>query len=280
MERMSDEEYRASNLRKEQFKEMAKNPPESMTVYRMQKGDPGGSLGIHWSTDENVSHYTGLGGSGDDRFVHRATVSRDQVITEGEWKGGNIRSHYTDSEGKFKTGKSQWGLDMEAEVRLRPGATVRDHAVAPAGVHEYEPTGREPTIESRGNNNYVDLVHHAVHGTPEFRRLDDEQAILPHVQQTMFDNVHAIENQQTGRHIGYTPKWDLLRSSMSLGEAIDFGEKDVNRIGAAAGLEKWGAITESAHEPLLSELHPRDRTEEFHAGHQESRHDPNQGTLF
>ena len=271
---ISDEEFRAGNLRKEQFKQLAKNPTEGTTVYRMQSGDPEGSLGIHWTTDPNVAHHTGLGGSGDDRTVHRGTIDPEQVISQGEWMGNNIRSYHRE-DGKVKAHPTQWGLDMEAELRLRPGTTVRDHAVSAAGAHEYTPTGREPTIEARGNYDYLDLSHHAVQGTPEAARLHDLQYTLPHVQQTMFDNV---VNMKTDEHIGYTPKWGMLRSSMSMSDAIDFSMNDVDRIGKGAGLGEYEAGTETAKEPLLSDL--RNRTEEFHDAHQTASHDPRQGTLF
>jgi hypothetical protein len=250
---VSDEEWAAMKLRKEQFQKLAKNPTPNTTIYRMQ-GGPGDSLGVHWTTDQNVAHYTGLGGSDEERTVHRAVVDPDQIISQGEWMGGNIRSHYTDN-GEFKTGKSQWGFDNEAEVRLRPGTTVRDHAIAPQGVHDYTPTGREPTIEARGSLDYVDLAHHAVQGTPEANRLHQEQGKLPHIQQALFDPVVANEGERSGQTIGYTPKWGLIRGGMgSLSEAIDFSTNDVERIGKGAGLGEWGASTESAHEPLLSEL--------------------------
>lgn len=270
----TDEEWENHKLQKAQFKDMAKNPPESMTVYRMQGGDPSGSLGIHWSTDQNVAHYTGLGGAGDDRTVHRATVKRDQLISQGEWMNSSmpVRTYHTDDAGKVVEHPSQWGLGSEAEVRLRPGATVTDHATAPQGVHDYTPTGREPTIEARGSFDFMDLVHHAVQGTPEAARLDDLQSVLPHVQQVLFDKVINNENDA---EIGYTPKWSTLRGSMSLGEAIDFGEKDVNRIGAGAGLPKWGASTESMREPPLAELMQRSRSDEFHGAHQ-AAHNPDQ----
>jgi len=249
---MTDEEFKASNLQKKQFQALAKNPTPNMTIYRMQ-GGPGDSLGIHWTTDQNVAHYTGLGGRDEERTVHRAVVDPDQTISQSEWKGGNIRSHYTD-EGKFKTAPSQWGFDSEAEVRLRPGTTVREHATAPVGTHDYTPTGREPTIEARGRD-YVDLAHHAVQGTPEADRLHSIQLALPHKQQAMFDPVVAHEGEKSGQTIGFTPKWSLIRHSMgSLDKTIDFSMEDVGRIAKGAGLDEFGVGTDSAHEPLLSEL--------------------------
>jgi hypothetical protein len=249
---MNDEEFAASQVKKKGLQHLAKNPTDNMTVFRMQTG-PGDSLGVHWTTDENVAHYTGLGGREEDRQVHRGVVDRSQVITQGEWMGGNIRSHHTDRNGEFQTGKSQWGLDMEAEVRLRPGSTVREHAVAPQGTHEYAPTGREPTVEARGHHDYVDLAHHAVQGTAEAERLHMKQQALPHIQQAMFD---PVVNNATDETIGYTPKWDLIRGGKSLSEAIDFSTNDVERIGKSAGLGEWEAGTNRAHEPLLSQLRP------------------------
>jgi len=246
---MDDEEYKAHRLQQKQFQNLAKNPTPNTTIYRMQGGS-GDSLGIHWTTDQNVAHYTGLGGRDEERTVHRAVVDPHQIISQGEWKGGNIRSHYTD-EGQFKTGSSQWGFDSEAEVRLRPGTTVRDHASAPVGTHDYTPTGREPTIEARGHRDYVDLAHHAVQGTPEADRLHSLQGALPHKQQAMFDPVVDFESDRT---IGFTPKWSLMRGGRSRGEVIDASERDVERIATAAGVDKWAAGPVSAHEPLLGEL--------------------------
>jgi hypothetical protein len=247
---MNDEEWEASKLRKQQFQNLAKRPTDNMTVYRMQGGS-GDSLGIHWTTDQNVAHYTGLGGGAGEteRTVHRATVDRSQIISQSEWKGGNIRSHHTDSKGNFKTGTSQWGFDTEAEIRLRPGSTVREHAVAPQGTHEYESTGREPTIEHRGMD-YVDLAHHAVQGTPEAERLHMKQQALPHVQQSMLDPVESYDNP--GHPIGYTPKLGLHGGSVM--KQIGAATRDVDRISKAAGLGEDGAFVSSAHEPLLSEL--------------------------
>lgn len=270
---MDDEAWKASQRRKRELQTEAKNPPENVTLYRMQGGDPSGSLGIHWTTDQNVAHYTGL--SGGEGHVHRATVNRRDIIFQGEWMGRNIRSVHDPRPESFKTGPTQWGLDMEAEVRLRPGATVREHAVAPKGTHEYEPTGREPTIESRGTYEYADLAHSAVQGTPEAERLHSLQGRLPHIQQALFDPVHAGDE---GKHIGYTPKWDVLRSNVgSLDKAIDFTEKDLDRIGAGAGYGKYEAYTEKAHEPLLSELRPRQA--EFQIGHKRDEI-PGQGSLL
>jgi hypothetical protein len=247
---MNDEEWAASRLRKEQFQKLAKNPTDNMTVYRMQ-GGAGDSLGIHWTTDQNVAHYTGLGGGAGEteRTVHRATVDRSQIISRSEWMGGNIRSHYTDK-GEFKTGTSQWGFDNEAEVRLRPGATVRDHATAAQGVHDYTPSGREPTIEHRGAE-YVDLAHHAVQGTPEAERLHMQQQRLPHIQQAMFDPVQSYDNP--GHDIGYTPKLDLWPGGSAM-QQIGAASRDVDRISEAAGLGEDGAFVNSARQPLLSEL--------------------------
>jgi hypothetical protein len=246
---MDDEAYKASNLRKEQFKQLAKNPTGNTTVYRMQSGSDD-SLGLHWTTDPNVAHHTGLGGAGDDRTVHRAVISPEQTISQGEWKGGNIRSHRTDSQGNFSTGKSQWGLDMEAEVRLRPGTTVRDHAVAPAGVHEWTPTGREPTIEARGHFDYVDLAHHAVQGTPEASRLHSEQGKLPHIQQAMFDTV--IEDK-TERVLGHIPKMNLLPGDFS--QRIDQTMADADQVARAAGhADEWSHNVTPGPEPMLGEL--------------------------
>ena len=245
---MDDEERKASNLQKKQFQALAKNPTPGTTIYRMQ-GGPGDSLGVHWTTDDEVAHYTGLGGRDEERIVHRAVVDPDQTISQGEWKSGNIRSHYTD-EGKFRTGASQWGWDNEAEVRLRPGTTVREHATAPVGSHDYIPTGREPTIEARGRD-YVDLAHHAVQGTPEANRLHSIQGALPHKQQAMLDPVINFETDET---IGFIPKWSLMRGGRSRREVIDESERDVERIATAAGVDKWAAGPVSEHEPLLSEL--------------------------
>jgi hypothetical protein len=250
---MSDEEWKASNLRKEQFKEMAKNPPEEMTVYRIQGGDPTGSLGLHWSTDPNVAHHTGLGGAGE-RTVHRAIVSRRDIISQGEWVHGDmpVRGYEGTDEAGAPTHihHPQWGLDMEAEVRLRPGATVREHATAPAGVHEYTPTGREPTIEARGNWEHINLAHHAVQGTEEAERLHNLQHALPHVQQTMFDEV---QHRESGEVLGYTPKLDI-NAQGDWHQHMDDYVESVRQIEKSHGLGEFEATGMNMREPPLSEL--------------------------
>lgn len=237
--------------RQAEFQHHAKNPTENMTVYRMQNG-PGESLGVHWTTDPNVAHYTGLGNGPGEQLVHRGVVNPDQIISQGEWMGGNIRSHYTEN-GQFKTAKSQWGFDSEAEVRLRPGSTVREHAVAPQGSQEYTPSGREPTIEERGRDgSYVDLAHHAVQGTPEARRLHEEQGKLPHKQMSMLE---PILDRKSGREIGYVPELDHYPGDFH--EALDARTADGDKVAKAAGVESLydgGWYGGAAHEPLLQEL--------------------------
>lgn len=259
---MDDEAWAASQAKKRVLQDTAKNPPDKMTVFRMQGGSPSGSLGIHWTTDPNVAHHTGLGGQGE-RHVHRGIVSRDQVMTEGQWVGNNIRS-FQHTPGGITTAKSQWGLPSEAEVRLRPGSTVREHAVAPAGVHEYAPSGATPTIEARGNRDYIDLAHHAVQGTPEARRLHDIQGALPHVQQSMFDAVHE---RSTGRELGHVPKWEYMEGDFNA--TLDQHSANLEHVvrNQGADYDKWDLKITSGSEPPLSDLRQRSRQQEFHGGH-------------
>src|SRR5262249_15569236 len=124
--------------------------------------------------------------------------------------------------GDIHTHKSQWGLPSEAEVRLRPGSTIREHATAPQGSHEYTPSGREPTIEARGTWEHIDLAHQAIQGTPEAERLHRIQQTLPHVQQSMFEEV---VHRDTGKVLGYTPKMELLNSGSDRREGSRFSER-------------------------------------------------------
>lgn len=262
---MTDAEWDASQAKKRALQETAKNPPDRMTVFRMQGGDPSGSVGIHWTTDPNVAHHTGLGGQGD-KFVHRGIVSRDQVLTEGQWVGHNIRSFTRDPKGGITAGKSQWGLSSEAEVRLRPGSTVSEHALAPAGVHEYTPTGRQPTVEARGHRDYIDLAHHAVQGTPEAERLHNIQGALPHIQQSMFDAVHE---RSTGRELGHIPKWEYMEGDFNA--TLEQHSANLEHVVRSQGADydKWDLNVTAGPEPLLSELRPRPRQQEFKAGHKQ-----------
>jgi hypothetical protein len=247
---MDDEAYKSWRLQKEQFKALAKNPTDDVTLYRLQAGD-GDSLGIHWSTDPGVAHHTGLGRRDQVNTVHRATASKGDIIREGEWKGRNIRSYAKDDPTASNPHKSQWGLDSEAEVRLRPGATVRDHATAPAGDEStYTPSGREPTIEDRGSWNHIDIAHAAVQGTPEANRLHSIQGGLGHKQQSMFDTVHE---DGTDRLLGHIPKMNLLPGS--IGERIDQTMADSASVARAAGhADEWSHNVETGREPMLSEL--------------------------
>lgn len=190
-------------------------PEGGATLYRMQSGSPDGSLGIHWTRNEDIASSSGLGGTGDDRFVHRATVQKDQIIPRSTWMADKIRRQVKDpGDGKVRENPSQWGLDIEQEVRLRPGTQVSDHSVTHAGSMDYRNSGRQPVIEHGGSGNFINLEAHAVPGTQQARDLGQFQGSLPHVQMSMLEAIEerppaGSPRSASGRTLGYVAGMDV-----------------------------------------------------------------------
>ena len=224
------------------------------TLYRMQGGSPDGTLGLSWTRDQNVASGTGLGGRGE-RNVHSATVRKDQTISEGTWKGDNIRRQFTDpSSGKTHTNPTQWGLPMEQELRLRPGAEVTDHRVASVDqesgrMSDFSPSGRTPTIEHGGQGNFINLAQHAVPGTKQHKDMWDFQGAQPHVQMSMLE---SIQDRDTGKEIGL--RAPMQDTSAGWGADIDQWFDETDAWAKSQGSTRWTSMGDKPLERPLGEL--------------------------
>jgi len=168
------------------------NPEEfegdTVRLYRGQGGD-GETLGIHWTTDPYmvIEH--------EDYTVHSVDAPRSAILPRTEWFDRRIsmddRYDYEKEEGKdFNWSPTQWGFDIEQEVRLRPGAVVKNHSVGERDPETFKftawkPTGRSPVIDINPNDNYKNLAYSAVQGTPQAESLHRFQQSLPHEQPSL-----------------------------------------------------------------------------------------------
>jgi hypothetical protein len=244
---------------------------DSTTLYRVQGGSAdASSLGIHWTANPDVTG-SGLGGAGETT-VHRAEVTRDQIIPRGDWFKANTRQRGTDQYGKTQTSKSQWGFDWEQEVRLRPGAELQGHATASKAHEDFTPSGSTPVVESL--NNYVGMDQHAVPGTPQAKKASEFQGMQPHQQQSMLADVTDYD----GNYVGSTPSLDSIKTAhpdADFNEIEDRLMADQDAVGLAAGIKPIGDSSYSympvrgdrAPEPMLAEL--RERPSEFQTGHKQ-----------
>lgn len=207
----------------------AHNPEEfegdTVTLYRGQGGD-GETLGIHWTTDPTMMIEHG------GYTVHRVDAPRSAILPRKEWfdRGVSEKRELTDSlrrQGVAEWSPTQWGLDIEQEVRLRPGAVVSNHATG-----EYQPdtydykwtsTGRSPVIDVGPGDKYKNLAHSAVQGTPQAESLHRYQQSLPHVQPALPFVEKEFYDPITNKGMGllpaiddddYVKKWDIKEHSI------------------------------------------------------------------
>src|SRR6056300_964965 len=165
----------------------AHNPEEfDGDTVRLYRGgvEDGDTLGIHWTTDPTmVIQKKGY-------KIHSVDAPRDAILPRTEWFDRSIsrdsRWPHEKEEGKdFAWSPTQWGFDIEQEVRLRPGAVVQNHAIGEYDPPEsseitWKPTGRSPVIDVNPEDNYKNLAHAAVQGTPQAESLHKFQQSLPH----------------------------------------------------------------------------------------------------
>jgi hypothetical protein len=163
--------------------DLAKNPTPGTRIYRAHIGE-GSSAGIHWTTNKDVATSTGLGGEG----VHEAILDRpaEQAIPHGALS----RIQFVGGQVKRPQDSRDMGWDWEAEVRLRPGTTVRTTG------------GGELPIKHGGGQFYSNLADYSVPGTSEAAHHANLQAGLPHTQPALFDE---YVNRQSGKAVGYEP---------------------------------------------------------------------------
>ena len=191
------------------------NPEEfegdTVTLYRGQGGD-GETLGIHWTTDPSMMIEHG------GYTVHRVDAPRSAILPRTEWFDRRVSLQRALSYQEKKEGvteawsPTQWGFDIEQEVRLRPGAVVFNHATG-----EYQPdsydykwnsTGRSPVIDINPEDKYKNLAHSAVQGTPQAESLHRYQQSLPHVQPPLPFEEDEFYDPITNKSMGHVPSFD------------------------------------------------------------------------
>lgn len=158
-------------------------------VYRGQRGTPGATAGIHWSTSRDVANSL-LHSEGEVLGVE-LTDPEKQAIPYGalyssrydEKKGAPVRDSMA----------SMQGFPSEEEVRLRPGA-------------KFNVNGRDVEIDNtRGHIVYPNIHRYAA--TPEAANREWFHAAneLGHTQTAMLDSVHEGD----GPAKGYVTSYDL-----------------------------------------------------------------------
>lgn len=216
---------------------LAKNPTPGTKIYRAHMGNEVESAGIHWTTNPDVAH--GFGGGraavheafidnpAEQMIPHRA-LSRIQFNKEGEVK--------------YPQDSTAMGFDWEAEVRLRPGTTVRSSG------------GAEIPIEHGGRQFYLGLGKHSVPGTKESMRHQTNEASLGHTQGSLFE---AVTLRDSPVHQAYTPSLDAAprdpgrRRWETWSEGLEQAHESV---AAKHGVE---AFVGTAHEELSKKTPPK-----------------------
>lgn len=195
-------------------------PPKGTMVYRGQRGTPGPTAGIHWSTSpDTASNFTGANGPDGpgEMMAVELTDPANQVIPYGA-----LTAKYYDTIGNVRTGDyaGMQGFPHEQEIRLRPGA-------------KFNVNGREVEIDSTpGRITYPDIHEFATTSEAANREWFHAVNKLGHVQTAMFDSVHdrGPGNEPSGPAKGYVQALDTRPDPYSpetmdkyVGDILKFG---------------------------------------------------------
>ena len=160
-------------------------------VYRGQRGTPGSTAGIHWSTSRDVAKSLTHSDS-DEVMAVELTDPEKQVIPYGALHS----SYYDEKRGKPERGSmsGMQGFPSEQEIRLRPGA-------------QFNVNGRSVTIDNtKGHIAYPRLHEYATTPESSLREWGHAVGELGHTQTSMLDSVHPDRAESTPA-VGYVPSY-------------------------------------------------------------------------
>jgi hypothetical protein len=189
-------------------------------VYRGQRGTPGSTAGIHWSTSRDVARSL-TRSDADEVMAVELTDPEKQVIPYGALRS----AYYDEKRGQPEEGNMAWmqGFPSEEEIRLRPGA-------------QFNVNGREVTIDNtRGHIVYPNLHNYAATPEASLREWGHAVGELGHVQTSMLDSVHPGRGDTPAA--GYIPSLDLHPGSYP--DASDAYYGDLLKFGHHPDAPEW-----------------------------------------